>query len=135
MKIDPRPSPKASSSSSSSSSSQTARERAEYINRTRNRRGGERESPALKAQNMMLKRYAQERKERQQREKSLKDPDSPTCLLHPIERLGVDEEKQINDLESEIEKDDEALARRLQEEENERVLQIERDRKLAVELS
>ena len=101
----------------------------------RNRRGGERESPALKAQNMMLKRYAQERKERQQREQGLTDPDSPTCLLRPIQKLEVDEEKQIMDLERKNTKDDEALARRLQEEENERVRQIERDRRLAVELS
>ena len=127
MEIAPKPSP--------SPSSQTARERAEYINRMRNRRGGERESPALKAQNMMLKRYAQERKERQQREQGLTDPDSPTCLLRPIQKLEVDEEKQIMDLERKNTKDDEALARRLQEEENERVRQIERDRRLAVELS
>ena len=111
------------SSSSSSSSSQTVRERADAMTRLRTRKGGESKPQGLEAQNMMLKRLAQERRERDPRQNS-----SPSCLLNPIERLGIDEQKQLEDLY-------EAMARRLQQEENRRFRQIEEDREFARKLA
>ena len=115
-----------------------ARMRAEMMKRLRDRKtGGQKEFSDMEQKNAALRKLAQEREARQKPQSQPQPP--PSCAWRPILKLTDREQRQLDQFEQlrllELEENDAAFARRLQQEEEERAKQIDDDRRMAESLS